>query len=136
MHTWLGRDHSKRQIRPKEFIDWAVQDVRAGGRRGQANALGNLKRALHARMDEIIEQTRVSAAADWPPRPTTEDKLAVLKKLGVPPLYFLGGDSGRNSTGTEPACSAQRYASIPPVSSGVTTRTAAGSLHCLPVSST
>ena len=74
----------KARIHPSEFLDWAKQDIKAGSRRGIANGLTNAKRALHARIDEILYGVRVRFASDWSELPDTDLKLKALKRLDVP----------------------------------------------------
>ncbi len=73
----------KSQVTPEEFLTWAQQDIKGGDRRAIANALTNTKRALHARIDEIIYSVRVRHANDWSDRPNTDSKLKVLKYLNI-----------------------------------------------------
>lgn len=73
----------KSRVTPEEFLTWAQQDVKGGGKRGIANALTNVKRALHARIDEILYSVRVRHANDWPRQPTTDSKLKVLKCFNI-----------------------------------------------------
>jgi hypothetical protein len=84
IYVWVQKSSGKARILPSEFLDWAKLDVKAGGRRGIANALTNTKRALHARMDEILYSVRVRYANDWSQRPDTELKLKALKRLNIP----------------------------------------------------
>ena len=74
----------KSHITPDEFITWAEQDIKGGGKRGIANALTNAKRALHARIDEILYSVRVRYANDWCSRPDTNLNLKVLNRLNIP----------------------------------------------------
>jgi len=72
------------QIKPKEFIAWAKSDIRGGDNRGRGNALGNIKKAIHSRIDEIIASTHLVYAKDWLWRKIyTEDKLFILRKIGI-----------------------------------------------------
>ncbi len=45
------------QIETNEFLAWAKSDIKAGEKRGRGNALGNIKKAIHSRIDEIIAST-------------------------------------------------------------------------------
>src|SRR5450759_3401261 len=75
---------SSDRINSKEFLAWAETDLAAGDKRGRGNALGNVKRALHSRIDEIIAKTHVRFTRDWNPRQVkTERKLEILRELGV-----------------------------------------------------
>jgi len=72
------------QIEPNEFLAWAKSDINAGGKRGRGNALGNIKKAIHSRIDEIIASTHLVFARNWYWRKLyTEDKLSILRKIGV-----------------------------------------------------
>ncbi len=73
-----------RRVSPKEFLDWAEKDLAAGDKRGQGNSLGNVKRALHSRIDQIIAKTHVQFTKDWnPKRMTTDQKLDIIRELGI-----------------------------------------------------
>jgi len=74
---------SKSLVSPNDFLTWAKQDIKGGGRRSVANALTNTKRAIHGRIDEILYALRIQYANDWG-RPTTHDKLNAIKRLKVP----------------------------------------------------
>src|SRR5438552_14088133 len=71
-------------VAPAEFLSWALTDLKGSGRRNLGNALGNIKRALHGKIDELVGRTRVQQCHDWKNRNTpTDDKLEVLKSLGI-----------------------------------------------------
>lgn len=79
----------KSQVTPDEFLTWAQQDIKKdGGRRAIANALTNTKRALHARIDEILDSVRVRYANDWRNHPNTASKLKVLEHLKIQTTYI------------------------------------------------
>jgi hypothetical protein len=72
------------RIRPQEFLTWAEKDLSPGDARGRGNALGNVKKALHSRVDDIIAKTHVRFTNDWDPkRVTTEQKLDIIRQLGI-----------------------------------------------------
>jgi hypothetical protein len=73
----------KSRVTSEEFLTWAQQDIKGGNNRGIANALTNAKRALHARIDEILYSVRVRYANDWPDIPNTDTKLNVLKHINI-----------------------------------------------------
>jgi hypothetical protein len=76
--------HVPDQVAPREFLAWAEKDLSSGDKRGRGNALGNVKKALHSRVDEIIAKTHVRFTNDWnPTRLTTEQKLNIVRQLGV-----------------------------------------------------
>lgn len=62
----------RNQVKPMEFLQWAKSDLNGGDKRSRGNALGNIKKAIHSRIDEIINKTI-----------TTEKKLKILKDLGI-----------------------------------------------------
>ena len=72
-----------RRITPETFLDWAKQDIRGSSPRSAVNALNNVKRALHARIDEVLWVTRVQYSNDWNSRPRLEDKVKALKRIGI-----------------------------------------------------
>ena len=86
MSIFVGKKakSDKSYVSPEEFIKWARQDINGGDKRSRANALTNAKRALHARIDEILYSVRVRYANDWHKRPDTSLKLEVLKRIGIP----------------------------------------------------
>jgi hypothetical protein len=72
------------RVKPGQFLTWAEKDLAGGDERGRGNALGNVKKALHSRVDEIIAKTHVRFTSDWhPKRVTTEQKLDVIRQLGM-----------------------------------------------------
>lgn len=72
------------RVLPSEFIEWADRDSRTGDRRAQGNAITNIKRAIHCRIDEYIGNTHVEFASDWNPRDVpTARKLDILRRIGV-----------------------------------------------------
>ena len=70
-------------VESAEFLRWAKADLKGGGRRERGNALGNIKKALHAKIDDIIYFTHVRFAKDWDPKCGTVTKIKVLKILGI-----------------------------------------------------
>jgi len=84
VYVWKRLCEGKSLISPDDFITWAKKDIKGGDRRSIANALTNTKRAIHARIDEILYALRVQYANDWPPSPKTSEKLKVLKRLSIP----------------------------------------------------
>jgi hypothetical protein len=76
--------HLPDQVAPREFLAWAEKDLASGDKRGRGNALGNVKKALHSGVDEIIAKTHVRFTNDWnAKRVTTEQKLNIVRQLGV-----------------------------------------------------
>jgi hypothetical protein len=72
------------KVKPQEFLIWAEKDLSGGDERGRGNALGNVKKALHSRLDEIIGKTHLRFTRDWhPKRVTTKQKLDVIRQLGM-----------------------------------------------------
>ena len=84
MDVFIWIKTTKGKIKPDEFLSWAKKDIGGGDRRSIANALTNAKRAIHARIDEIITALRVSHAGDWSNTATTDDKLKLLKHIKIP----------------------------------------------------
>ena len=71
------------QVKPNDFLKWAKSDVKGSDKRARGNALGNIKKAIHCRIDEIINSTHLSCANDWDwTKINTDDKLWILKKIG------------------------------------------------------
>ena len=72
------------QVKPTEFLEWAKSDLNGNDKRARGNALGNIKKAIHSRIDEIINSTHLTFGSDWNwKKITTEKKLSILKKLGI-----------------------------------------------------
>ena len=81
---WIMRRRNPNRVKAEEFLAWAKTDLQKNKEpRSRANALGNIKRAVHARLDDMMRQLRVEHSNDWKGYPTTDDKLAVLAKLDV-----------------------------------------------------
>lgn len=78
---WKG---NRFRITPEQFMEWAVRDIEGGDRRAAVNALSNAKRAVHARIDEVLWALRIACANDWPEQPRIEDKLRALKRIRIP----------------------------------------------------
>jgi hypothetical protein len=70
-------------VSPDEFLQWAWSDLKGSDKRNRGNAIGNVKRAIHSKLDEIVEYTYVRYTSDWPIKPSTENKLEVLKQLRI-----------------------------------------------------
>lgn len=94
MSIYVGKKakSDKSHVSPEEFIKWARQDINGGDKRARTNALTNAKRALHARIDEILYSVRVRYANDWkwPNRPGTPLKLRVLRRLNIKITAIVG----------------------------------------------
>lgn len=74
----------RNQVKPMEFLQWAKSDLNGGDKRSRGNALGNIKKAIHSRIDEIINSTHLVFGRDWNWKViTTEIKLKILKDLGI-----------------------------------------------------
>jgi hypothetical protein len=81
---FLPKGNSKAKVSPREFLSWAMKDLKSNDKRGRGNALSNIKKALHARLDEIIDRTHLRFSNDWNPRNvTTNKKLEVVRKIGI-----------------------------------------------------
>lgn len=70
-------------VTPREFLDWAKLDLKINDKRSIGNAIGNIKKAVHCRIDEIIDHTHIRDCKGWNPQANTPTKLVVLKKLGI-----------------------------------------------------
>jgi hypothetical protein len=70
-------------ITPNDFLEWAKRDFKGGDNRSLGNCLGNIKKSIHSRIDEIINQTRVIHCNDWNKFSLTDTKLECLKILGI-----------------------------------------------------
>jgi hypothetical protein len=55
-------------VSAEEFLKWARSDLKGGGRRECGNALGNIKKALHAQIDNLIYKTHARYGNNWDPR--------------------------------------------------------------------
>jgi hypothetical protein len=84
VYVWRNPSCSKSMIGPTDFLRWAKEDIRGGNPKNIANALSNTKRAIHARIDEILYALRIEYANDWPSNPQTSDKLKAIKQLKIP----------------------------------------------------
>jgi hypothetical protein len=74
----------RNQIKPTDFLYWAKLDLKGGGKRERGNALGNIKKAIHSRIDEIINSTHLIFGSDWNWKEiATEKKLSILTSIGV-----------------------------------------------------
>jgi len=74
---------SKRLVSSQEFLSWAKSDLKGGDRRAMGNALSNIKKSIHSRIDEILSLSHLSFSNEWHSRATTDEKIALLKKLDV-----------------------------------------------------
>lgn len=82
LHEPAGKKTAK--VSPRDFLSWAEKDLKSSDERGRGNALSNIKKALHARVDEIIGKTHLRFSSDWKPHQfTTAGKLAVIRDLGI-----------------------------------------------------
>ena len=71
-------------ITPEQFMEWAKRDLDGGDKRAAVNALSNVKRAVHAKVDEVLWALRVGYSRDWPDQPGIDDKLKALRRIKVP----------------------------------------------------
>ena len=74
---------SNRVVSSQEFLSWAKSDLKGGDRRAMGNALSNIKKSIHSRIDEILSLSHISFSNDWNSRTTTDEKIALLKKLNI-----------------------------------------------------
>ena len=47
-------------VTPREFLEWANLDLKESDNRARGNALGNIKKSIHCRIDEIIYETSIT----------------------------------------------------------------------------
>ncbi len=80
---YLIRTPSNRLVSSQEFLSWAKSDLKGGDRRAMGNALSNIKKSIHSRIDEILSLSHLSFSNDWSSRATTDEKIALLKKLNI-----------------------------------------------------
>ncbi len=74
---------SPNSVTPFELLEWAKEDIKITDKRAIGNAVGNIKRSIHCRIDEIIENTHAKYCSDWNKRCNTRTKLKVLKILNI-----------------------------------------------------
>lgn len=77
------RTLSNHIVSSQKFLSWAKSDLKGGDRRAMGNALSNIKKSIHSRIDEILSLTHLSFSKDWNSKATTDDKIALLKKLNI-----------------------------------------------------
>lgn len=77
------RTLSNRSVSSQEFLSWAKSDLKGGNKRAKGNALSNIKKSIHSRIDEILALTHLNFGKDWKSRATTDEKIALLKKLNI-----------------------------------------------------
>jgi len=77
------RTPSKRLVSSQEFLSWAKSDLKGSDRRAMGNALSNIKKSIHSRIDEILSLSHLSFSNEWNSRATTDEKIALLKKLDI-----------------------------------------------------
>jgi len=70
-------------VSSEEFLRWAKSDLKGGGRRECGNALGNIKKAIHAKIDDLVFKTHARFGNNWNPLCGTETKLKILKMIGI-----------------------------------------------------
>ncbi len=80
---WSPHSTNDSAISAIEFLLWAKTDLKGNDRRSIGNALGNIKKTIHRRIDEMISKTHVPFAKDWSWFCKTDEKLKVLKRIGV-----------------------------------------------------
>jgi hypothetical protein len=70
-------------VTPKEFLHWAKQDLLGSDKRACGNALGNIKKSIHCRIDEIIYKTNITYGKNWNSHINTPQKLEILKEVEI-----------------------------------------------------
>ena len=71
------------KVSPREFLEWAKHDLKNNNKQAIGNSLGNLKKAIHCRIDEIIDKTHIRHCDDWNQKADTALKLEALGLLGI-----------------------------------------------------
>lgn len=74
---------NQRQISPREFLEWAKQDLIDDNKRNIGNAIGNIKKSIHCRIDELIDLLHIKYCKGWRPELSTNEKLEILKSLEI-----------------------------------------------------
>lgn len=67
-----------KKISPNEFLEFAKEDFKQGGVRGRVNAYGNLKRAMHAQIDLVLEHFDLGSINKYFP-----EKFELLRNLNL-----------------------------------------------------
>lgn len=80
---YRSKNNNPNMVYPSEFLEWAKEDLKINNKRAIGNAIGNIKRSLHCRIDEIIENTHIKYCKGWDKRCKTNTKLEVLKLLNI-----------------------------------------------------
>lgn len=74
---------SNRVVPSQEFLSWAKSDLKGGDRRAMGNALSNIKKSIHSRIDEILSLSHISFSNVWNSKADTDEKIILLKKLKI-----------------------------------------------------
>jgi len=74
---------SNKAVASHEFLTWAKSDLKGSDRRAMGNALSNIKKSIHSRIDEILNLTHISCSKDWDSRVNIDKKVYLLKKLDI-----------------------------------------------------
>lgn len=70
-------------VNPHEFLEWANLDLKESDNRARGNALGNIKKSIHCRIDEIIYETNITFGKNWDAHINTYQKLEILKDIEI-----------------------------------------------------
>lgn len=70
-------------ITSQEFLSWAKSDLKRGDKRSMGNALSNIKKSIHSRIDEIINLSHITYAKDWNKRESIDNKLKILNRINI-----------------------------------------------------
>jgi hypothetical protein len=73
----------KKVVTPQDFLSWAKSDLKGSERRARGNALSNIKKTIHSRIDEILNLSHIVYSKDWDTRAKTDAKINILKKLNI-----------------------------------------------------
>ena len=70
-------------VTPREFLEWENLDLKESDNRARGNALGNIKKSIHCRIDEIIYETSITFGKNWNAHINTYQKLEILKDIEI-----------------------------------------------------
>lgn len=83
VHSKTFKNRSPDKVTPNEFLEWAKEDLETNSMHSIGNGLGNIKKAIHCRIDEIIDNTHIRQCKGWDKRTDTNTKLEALRILNI-----------------------------------------------------
>ncbi|MCF8278082.1 MAG: hypothetical protein K9J17_15215 [Flavobacteriales bacterium] len=75
------QDTNSNTVSAKEFLEWAKKDLENSDKHSIGNGIGNIKKAIHCRIDEIIDDTHIRHCEGWNKFASTDTKLEALRLL-------------------------------------------------------